>query len=131
MAGWARILTVAKDGYDNDFAPGFDTGRRGYHIVNSKAGFTTVVAVDFGPDELLYALELSTAHGNPTPGTGKVVRAKHSGEIEDVVTGLMFPTGMTFGPDGRLYVSNSGFPQLPVPPFPPGQILRFDVAPGW
>lgn len=35
--------------------PGFDDDDHEYHIVNSKAGFTTVVAVDFGPDGLLYA----------------------------------------------------------------------------
>lgn len=71
---WARILTISKGGYDDDFVPGFDT--EGYHIVDSKAGFTTVVAVDFGPDGLLYALELSDGAGYPTPGLGKVVRVK-------------------------------------------------------
>ena len=43
-------------------------------LSGSRAGFTTVVAVDFGPDGLLYALELSAATGFPTPGDGKVVR---------------------------------------------------------
>jgi hypothetical protein len=43
---WARIMTVSRDDDDNyDTAPGFET--RGPQIVNSKAGFTTVVAVDF------------------------------------------------------------------------------------
>jgi hypothetical protein len=129
---WARVLTIAKDGSDDDLAPGFDTDRSGYRIVNSKAGFTTVVAVDFGPDGLLYALELSAAPGFPTPGAGKVVRVKRSGEIEDVITGLVVPTGMTFGPDGRLYVSNFGAIPIGAPlPTDAGQILRFDVAPGW
>lgn len=123
---WARILTVAKPGYDDDVAPGFDNDRRGYQVVSSKAGFTTVVAVDFGPDGLLYALELSDAPGNPTPGAGKVVRVKRSGEIEEVVTGLSLPTGMTFGPDGALYISNLG-----AAPGAVGQILRFDISPGW
>jgi hypothetical protein len=123
---WARILTISpEDRFDDDFAPGFG-GRHLYHIVNSKAGFTTVVAVDFGPDGLLYALELSDAAGFPNLGAGKVVRVKHSGEIEDVVTGLSVPTGMTFGPDGRLYISNFG-----AAPAGAGTILRFDVAPGW
>lgn len=123
---WARILTISKGGGYDDFAPGFEINPRQYHIVSSKAGFTTVVAVDFGPDGLLYALELSTAPGNPTPGTGKVVRVKSSGEIEDVITGLSVPTGMTFGPDGGLYVSNLG-----AAPPGAGQILRFDIPPGW
>ena|SRR5271166_4696783 len=128
---WARVLTISKDGFDDDVAPGFDAGH-GYHIVSSKAGFTTVVAVDFGPDGLLYALELSPASGYPTPGVGKVVRVKRSGDIEDVITGLVVPTGMTFGPDGWLYISNFGA----IPAGPPlglqsGQILRFYVSPGW
>jgi hypothetical protein len=122
---WARVLTISKPGYDGDLAPGFGDDARGYHIVNSKAGFTTVVAVDFGPDGLLYALELSDAPGNPTPGTGKVVRIKRSGEIEDVVTELTVPTGMTFGLDNRLYISNFG-----AAPAGAGQILRVDVPPG-
>jgi hypothetical protein len=124
---WARILTISPEERfdDDDLAPGFG-GRRSHHIVNSKAGFTTVVAVDFGPDGLLYALELSDAAGFPTLGAGKVVRVKHSGEIEDVITGLSVPTGMTFGPDGRLYISNFG-----AAPAGAGTILRFDIAPGW
>jgi hypothetical protein len=124
---WARVLTIAKPGHLGDeLAPGFDAPKQVGRIVNSKAGFTTVVAVDFGPDGLLYALELSTAAGNPMPGTGKVVRVKHSGDIEDVVTGLSVPAGMTFGPDGRLYVSNWGAAGPGA-----GTILKFDIAPGW
>jgi hypothetical protein len=118
---WARILTVENGGYQDHGVPGFDT--EGYHIVNSKAGFTTVVAVDFGPDGLLYALELSDKAGNPTPGEGKVVRVNRAGKVEDVVTGLVVPTAMTFGPDKALYVSNYG-----AAPAGAGQILRIDVA---
>src|SRR5580704_11209067 len=124
---WARILTISRsdqDDFDN-VPPGLQP-ERGYRIVSSKAGFTTVVAVDFGPDGLLYVLELSDGAGGPTPGLGKVVRVLHSGAIEDVVTNLSVPTGMTFGPDRRLYVSNFG-----AAPAGAGQVLRFDIAPGW
>ena len=124
---WARILTISKsdeDDFDN-LPPGLEPAR-GHRIVSSKAGFTTVVAVDFGPDGLLYVLELSDAAGFPTGGVGKVVRVKRSGHIEEIVTGLSVPTGMTFGPDGRLYVSNLG-----AAPAGAGQILRFDISPGW
>src|SRR3984957_20863181 len=44
---WARILTISRGGYEDPVVPGFHV--KGYHIVNSTAGFTTVVAVDFGP----------------------------------------------------------------------------------
>jgi hypothetical protein len=124
---WARILTISKsdqDDFDN-LPPGLEPAR-GHRIVSSKAGFTTAVAVDFGPDGLLYVLELSDGAGSPTPGLGKVVRVLHSGAIEDVVTNLSVPTGMIFGPDRRLYVSNFG-----AAPAGAGQILRFDIAPGW
>jgi hypothetical protein len=124
---WARILTISKADRDDEYgsAPGLQP-EKGYHIVNSKAGFTTVVAVDFGPDGLLCALELSDGAGNPAPGLGKVVRVTRSGEIEDVVTGLVVPTGMTFGPDGALYVSNFG-----AAPAGAGQILRIAIEPSW
>lgn len=122
---WARVLTISNPGYDGYLAPGFGNDSQGYHIVNSKAGFTTVVAVDFGPDGLLYVLELSDAPGLPTGGAGKVVRVTRSGEIENVVTGLVVPTGMTFGTDGRLFISNFG-----AAPPGAGQILRVDVVGG-
>jgi hypothetical protein len=57
----------------------------------------------------LYALEMSTAAGAPTPGTGVIVRVNRHGPPETVVSGLTFPTGMTVGPDGAFYVSNQGF----------------------
>ena len=127
---WARILTISRDRHDldeDDVAPGLLGGpRHGARVLTSKAGFTTVVAVDFGPDGLLYVLELSDGPGNPALNLGKVVRVKHSGEIEEVITGLSVPTGMTFGPDGRLYVSNFG-----AAPPGSGAVLRFDIAPGW
>jgi hypothetical protein len=81
--------------------PGLDEEPNGpgdLHISSSKAGFTTVVSAAFGPDGLLYVLELSDAAGFPTPGAGRVVRLRHNGEIEDVVTGLVVPTAMTSVP---------------------------------
>jgi hypothetical protein len=125
---WSRVLTIGKDGEDDDgsVAPGFEVTRHGYRIQASKAGFTTIVSLKFGPDGLLYALELSDGPGFPTPGLGKVVRVKRSGDIEEVITGLSVPTGMTFGPDGRLYISDLG-----AAPPGAGRILQFDIAPGY
>jgi len=126
---WARVQTIATGFQGNqDFAPGFAADYHGYHIIDSKAGFTTVVAVDFGPDGLLYVLELSDAPGFPALGVGKVLRVRPSGVIEEVVTGLSVPTGMTFGPDGQLYVSNFG--AAPAGAGAIGQVLRFAITPG-
>jgi hypothetical protein len=123
---WARVQVIRRHEFEGeDLAPGFES-RGKYHIVDSKAGFTTVVSVRFGPDGLLYVLELSDAEGFPTPGAGKVVRVKHSGDIEEVITGLAVPTAMTFGPRGHLYVSNLG-----AAPAGAGQVLKFAITPGW
>jgi hypothetical protein len=85
---------------------------REVHVV--VPGVTTVLGIAFDKQNRMYILEMSTGEGNPTPGTGKVVRYEYNGSLTEVVTGLTFPTAMTFGPDGTLYISNFGFG------FPPG-----------
>ena len=122
---YSKILTLSPSSNGGfipflDFCPELQKLR----VAGSRAGFTTVVAVDFGPDGLLYALELSptTPTGFPAIGTGKVVRLNRAGDIEDVATGLSVPTGMTFGPDGYLYVSNFG-----AAPAGAGQIVKIAV----
>jgi outer membrane protein assembly factor BamB len=76
-----------------------------------KSGLTAVVGVAVH-DGHVYALESFTGVA-PTPDvadTGTVVRLnRRTGNWDTVVTGLSFPTAMTFGPDGNLYVSNKGF----------------------
>jgi hypothetical protein len=57
----------------------------------------------------LYALEMSTSAGAPTPGTGAIVRVRAHRSPVTVVSGLVFPTGMAVGPDGAFYVSDHGF----------------------
>jgi hypothetical protein len=92
------------------------------------SGLTTVLGTVWDRRGRLYALESMTAAGFPGPaqiGTGKVVRIDPDGSQTTVVTGLSFPTAMTFGPDGALYISNLGFG---VPPFGLGQILRADLS---
>jgi hypothetical protein len=71
----------------------------------------------------LYALEMSTTAGAPTPGTGAIVRVNRHGPPTTVVSGLTLPTGMTVGPDGAFYVSNQGFGF----PAGQGQILRIKI----
>jgi len=75
-------------------------------------GLTTVLGLAFDHEGTLYVLESMTEPGFPGPtqfNTGRVVRVGRSGEAEPVVDGLTFPTAMTIGPDGALYVSNLGF----------------------
>jgi hypothetical protein len=89
-------------------------------------GFTTILGLAFRGDQL-YVLETSAPVTNPgppmIPGTGRILRQSKTGGWETVVSGLTFPTAMTFGPSGDLYISNFGFG------FPPGsgQILRVDM----
>jgi hypothetical protein len=120
----SRVLTLGRAECGHDRVPGLDDpdGPHALHILSSKAGFTSVTGVAFGPDGLLYVLELSDAAGFPAPGAGKVVRVNHRGDIEDVATGLVAPTGMTFGHDGKLYVSNFG-----AAPPGAGQIVKIDI----
>ncbi len=90
-------------------------------------GLTTVVGIAFDKEGQMYALETDTAAGFPGPaaaGSGTVVRVNRDGTLTTIATGLTFPTAMTFGPDGALYVSNFGFG---VPPVGLGQIVRITV----
>lgn len=80
-------------------------------------GFTGVLGIAFDKEERLYVLETSQG-GGPTPMTGRVVRINEDNSRDIIVDALFFPTGMTFGPDGALYISNTGFGP------PTGQILK-------
>lgn len=86
-----------------------------------------MLGLTIGPHHQIYALESMTAPGFPGPaelGTGQVVRIDPSGTQTVIATGLSFPTAITFGPDGALYVSNLGFGG-PAPGL--GQIRRITI----
>ncbi len=90
-------------------------------------GLTTVLGLTFGSNDRMYVLESMTAAGFPGPaelGTGQVVRIDPNGQQTVIATGFSFPTAMTTGPDGALYVSNLGFGG-PVPGL--GQIFRITL----
>jgi len=80
-------------------------------------GFTGVLGVAFDKQHRLYVLETSQG-GGPTPMTGRVVRINKDNTRDIIADKLFFPTGMTFGPDGVLYISDMGFGP------PTGQILK-------
>lgn len=87
-------------------------------------GLTAVLGNVWDNRGRLYVLESMTAPGDPTPPTGRVLRIDPSGDATVIADGLFFPTGMTLGPDGNLYVSNFGFGP---PPVGLGTILKIEV----
>lgn len=73
------------------------------------SGLTMVEGLAMDSTGALYALESSTVAGGPTPATGMVVKINSDGTLSTIASGLTFPTAMTFGPDGNLYVSAKGY----------------------
>lgn len=63
--------------------------------------------------------------------TGRVAAQQLPANATVYGAGPVVPTGMTFGPDGALYISH--FEAIPAGPLPvgSGQVLRIPVIPGW
>ena len=80
----------------------------GGQISTFATGFNMILGIAFDQLGRLYVLENTSNNPFPTPNTGDIIRVGSSGAREVIVSGLNFPTGMTFGPDGKLYVSNIG-----------------------
>jgi len=115
------------------FDPGFQNQSRVFRITKDgglqtvATGLNAATGLAFDEDGNLYALEAFTGFFAPAPftaGSGKVVRLNRSGGWDTVASGLNFPTAMTFGPDGKLYVSNCGFGCPPGA----GQVVRINVG---
>ena len=92
------------------------------HFTVYAAHLTTVLGLAFH-DGALYVLEMSVHNGGPAPATGEIIKIKN-GHRAVIATGLNFPTAMTFGPDGNLYVSVDGFGGPPGT----GQILKITIT---
>jgi len=75
----------------------------------AASGLSKVLGVAFDSRHRMYALEMTRGRQFPQPGLGRVVRVGPNGALTEIVGGLALPTGMTFGPDGNLYVSVWGF----------------------
>jgi hypothetical protein len=85
--------------------------------------FTTVLGLAFDDHERLYVLQNTVGADELTPGLGNVVRVDVSGNREVITSGLHLPSAMTFGPDGKLYISDWG-----IGPPGLGQIVQVSFA---
>lgn len=94
-------------------------------------GLSKVLGIAFDARARLYILEtsFSTTDPGPEPATARLIRIDPNGQQEVLLDGssgiLSVPSGMTFGPDGALYISNIGFG---APPFGLGQIVRVEIS---
>lgn len=97
-------------------------------IARSFGQLTAVLGLDFDNQGRLFALQNTTcpsaAPCGPTPTTGAVEMVRPDGTVATIASGLMFPTGMTMGPDGALYVSVNGFGF----PSGAGEVVRIALA---
>jgi hypothetical protein len=89
-------------------------------------GLSKVLGLAFDGRARLYLLETSTSSPGPVPATGRLIRILPNGQQQVLIDStpddpLFFPTGLTFGPDGSLYISNHGFGP------PGGEILKVEV----
>ena len=84
-----------------------------------------MLGLAFGHGGALYVLEMSVQNGAPAPATGQIVKIS-GGHRTTIATGLNFPTAMTIGPDGNLYVSVNGFGAPPGA----GQVVRIAINTG-
>jgi sugar lactone lactonase YvrE len=81
------------------------------HVVAEN--LSTVLGLVITKTSWMYVLEMTTGAAFPTPGAGRILAISPSGERSVLTSGLNFPTGMTMGPDGNLYVSSWGFGMPP------------------
>jgi hypothetical protein len=106
-----------------DFARSFEAGiyrlSPNGQAVQAVDGLHAVLGVAFDGQHRLYALQSPIF----IPGTGSLVRIDEHGEIETLVSGLVFPSSLTRGPDGAFYISECGYHCSPGE----GRILRVAV----
>jgi FtsP/CotA-like multicopper oxidase with cupredoxin domain len=107
--GSAKIIHVAEDGSVSDV----------------WTNLTTVVGILVDGDGTLYALEMATDNENGMrAGTGKLVRQTGVDQSEDVITGLDYPIGLRFGPDGAIYIAFPAYGENDVS----GAVLRYEFG---
>jgi hypothetical protein len=105
--------------FENSFEAGvfrLSNNRRAEQVVG---GLHAVLGVAFDRLHRMYVLQSPIF----IPGTGSLVRVKSNGDIETLVSGLVFPSALTAGPDEAFYVSECGYHCDPGQ----GRILRIAV----
>jgi hypothetical protein len=80
--------------------------------------FSFIIDLAWGPDGHLYVLQFASLPGNSGPGI--LYRLEADGTKTPVVTDLIAPGGVEFGPDGALYISNKSVLAGA------GEVLRFE-----
>lgn len=101
------------------------------------SGFTNIVDMALAPTGRLYVLEIASTGLLDPMATGAVIEVSPNGSQRTIISDtLVFPGGITVGPDGMLYISNfSIFPGEPPPPptgeanpegAPTGMVIRVD-----
>jgi SMP-30/Gluconolactonase/LRE-like region len=92
VPGSAKVVKISADGTVSDYA----------------TGLTMVTDLQMAPDGNLYAVQLGVfTEQGPTPNTGAVLRIK-DGKAEEVLSGLSFPTGISFNSAGDAYLTING-----------------------
>jgi DNA-binding beta-propeller fold protein YncE len=92
IPGSAKVVAVALDGSVTDYV----------------TGLTMVTDLAQGPDGNLYAVQLGVfTEQGPTPNSGVLVRIK-DGVTEEVLSGLSFPTGVSFNDAGDAFITING-----------------------
>lgn len=79
--------------------------------------FSFIIDLTWGPDGHLYVLQFASGPGLTGPGI--LYRLESDGTKTPVVTNLVAPGGVVFGPDGAFYISNKSVLAGP------GEVLRF------
>ena len=87
--------------------------------VQVAGGLHAILGLAFDEKHRLYVLQSPIF----VPGTGSLVRVDADGSVVPIVSGLTFPSALTRGPEGALYMSVCGYHCLPGQ----GQILRVAV----
>ena len=107
-----------------------------FHITPSgnikvvATGLSKVLGIAFDLRARMYVLEssFSTSDPFPEPATARLIRILPNGKQEILIDGssgiLSVPTGMTFGPDGAIYISNIGYG---APPIGLGEVVRVEI----